>query len=320
MEPVTPETDEALGRLATFLAAAVGVPTAVVYLSAGESSYLSVAGDPERVPDPVLLRRLSDRLAGSGEAPTALEAGPGARHLPDAADPETAAWFAVPLLTPLGEKLGMLCVVDHAPRPWTGEEVRTLGCVAGAVVTELLIGRRDAASSGSGESIRGRNAVPRSVPELRRQIAWSMHACMGAIEDLEAAAEWAESGIAGELVQGLVANLYTLSHSLWPGGKRQSDQVVAPFAEAIRRNLAVEDDSPLHWARLGSLGSVLRMPASAAAASFEPSSLSMVVEGETIGLGPAFQELRELWKRLTSRPGESYPRLRDSRRSDPHQP
>ncbi len=47
------------------------------------------------------------------------------------------AYAGIPLQTSDGQALGTLCVIDHEPRRWTGEEIDLLGGIAEAVVAQL---------------------------------------------------------------------------------------------------------------------------------------------------------------------------------------
>ena len=60
-----------------------------------------------------------------------LAAIPAARHL------GIAAYAGIPLVTRDGHALGSLCVMDYAPRVWTGDDVETLRTLAAAAVAEI---------------------------------------------------------------------------------------------------------------------------------------------------------------------------------------
>jgi GAF domain-containing protein len=65
-------------------------------------------------------------------------------------DMRVIAYLGVPLITREGHALGTLCVIDHQPRIWTGEELNLVRDVAAAVVTEITLrgeGRSTAASA-----------------------------------------------------------------------------------------------------------------------------------------------------------------------------
>jgi GAF domain-containing protein len=53
------------------------------------------------------------------------------------------AYLGVPLITPSGQAIGTLCVIDHEPRIWTGEEIGLVKDVAAAVVTEIALRTAD---------------------------------------------------------------------------------------------------------------------------------------------------------------------------------
>jgi GAF domain len=50
------------------------------------------------------------------------------------------AYAGVPLVTDDGYVLGTLCVIDHQPRAWTGEEISVLSDLAHAVMAEIRAG------------------------------------------------------------------------------------------------------------------------------------------------------------------------------------
>ena len=54
-------------------------------------------------------------------------------------DLDVIAYLGVPLITPDGQALGSLCVIDDKPRLWTTEQVEILSALAQSVVTELRL-------------------------------------------------------------------------------------------------------------------------------------------------------------------------------------
>jgi hypothetical protein len=52
------------------------------------------------------------------------------------------AYLGIPLIDHAGHALGSLCVIDARPRAWTDGDVRRLGELAGAVVTQIELRRR----------------------------------------------------------------------------------------------------------------------------------------------------------------------------------
>lgn len=64
-------------------------------------------------------------------------------------DTGAIAYAGVPLLTPDGQALGTLCVIDHRRRDWSAEEVTLLEEIADAVVEEIERGPSVAAGRAS---------------------------------------------------------------------------------------------------------------------------------------------------------------------------
>ncbi|MFJ9344867.1 SpoIIE family protein phosphatase [Streptomyces sp. NPDC101733] len=122
--------------------------------------------------------------AGLPVAPSVLEccrhvAGLGQpRFLPVAGD-GAIAFAGVPLVGGAGELLGVLAVVDAAPRAWSGEEVRDLTDLAGACSAQIRMRMRsdtarqardeaeDAAYAAEGEATRMQTLLSRSQLLLR---------------------------------------------------------------------------------------------------------------------------------------------------------
>ncbi|MEA2281400.1 MAG: hypothetical protein QOK21_2007 [Solirubrobacteraceae bacterium] len=52
-------------------------------------------------------------------------------------DLDVIAYVGIPLITSAGQALGTLCVIDHKPRAWTGEQIETLKTLAAAVLAQI---------------------------------------------------------------------------------------------------------------------------------------------------------------------------------------
>jgi GAF domain-containing protein len=52
-------------------------------------------------------------------------------------DLNVVAYAGVPLITSTGQALGTLCVIDHRPRAWTGEQIEILKTLAAAVLAQI---------------------------------------------------------------------------------------------------------------------------------------------------------------------------------------
>ena len=59
------------------------------------------------------------------------------------------AYLGMPLIDHEGNALGSLCVIDTEPRAWSDEDVRLLRDVAGSVVTEIELARRQGERAGA---------------------------------------------------------------------------------------------------------------------------------------------------------------------------
>jgi hypothetical protein len=132
---------------------------------------------------------------------------------------------------------------------------------------------------------------------LQRQIAWHLHFSLTVIEDLEQAAHDRDEGAACFLMQAFVASCLTMSHHLWPGGRRVTDQLVIGVAEELRASLGVEDGSLLASQRIAPLGTAIRFDRQDCRSNLELHGLTVQVGDETIPLRPVFGELRSLWER-----------------------
>jgi serine phosphatase RsbU (regulator of sigma subunit)/PAS domain-containing protein len=62
------------------------------------------------------------------------------RHLPPVASGDVGSYLGTPLTTASGTVIGVLCVFDPEPRPWSDADVATLRQLAASVVTELELG------------------------------------------------------------------------------------------------------------------------------------------------------------------------------------
>jgi PAS domain S-box-containing protein len=133
--------DVSFDRLTRLVCRVLGVPAA--FITAPEGDRLAVLGKCGLPPaeDGQLTFSPDDfpRLRAAGEpllVPDVRE-DPALRDASVIADLGAVAYVAVPLLGGDGEVLGTLRAIDRRPRPWTEEEVETLGDLAAAVTTEM---------------------------------------------------------------------------------------------------------------------------------------------------------------------------------------
>jgi serine phosphatase RsbU (regulator of sigma subunit) len=79
-------------------------------------------------------------LVGLGGAPFVIEdaaADPRTSSHPSVRPMKIGAWAGYPLLTPAGQVLGSMCVIDENPHPWQPEELGALAAMARAVSNEI---------------------------------------------------------------------------------------------------------------------------------------------------------------------------------------
>src|SRR5271165_4515541 len=79
-------------------------------------------------------------LVGLGGAPFAVEdaaADPRTSSHPSVRPTKIGAWAGYPLLSPGGQVLGSMCVIDENPHPWQPAELATLATMARAVSNEI---------------------------------------------------------------------------------------------------------------------------------------------------------------------------------------
>ena len=79
-------------------------------------------------------------LVGLGGAPFAVEdaaTDPRTSSHPSVGPMKIGAWAGYPLLSPGGQVLGSMCVIDENPHPWQPEELATLATMARAVSNEI---------------------------------------------------------------------------------------------------------------------------------------------------------------------------------------
>ena len=117
-------------------------------------------------------------LVGLGGAPFVIEdaaADPRTSSHPSVRPMKIGAWAGYPLLSPAGQVLGSMCVIDENPHPWQPEELATLAAMARAVeqrdqpadLADRRPGRAGARRDGAGDLHRagpqpaGQPAAPR---------------------------------------------------------------------------------------------------------------------------------------------------------------
>jgi GAF domain-containing protein len=81
-------------------------------------------------------------LVGLGGAPFVIEdaaADPRTSSHPSVRPMKIGAWAGYPLLTPAGQVLGSMCVIDQNPHPWQPEKLASLAAMARAASNEISL-------------------------------------------------------------------------------------------------------------------------------------------------------------------------------------
>lgn len=136
----------------------------------------------------------------------------------------------------------------------------------------------------------------RKLKLLQRQVAWQARFCLTVVDDLQDAARDGDAGAACYLMQALVASALTLSHSLWPGGRRITDHLVVELAAELRASLGVDESSPLASQRLAPLGTAIYFTHVDCAHFFDLRRLTVNVDGEIYPLRPVIEAVRYVWE------------------------
>lgn len=143
---------------------------------------------------------------------------------------------------------------------------------------------------------------------LQRQVAWQARFALTIVEDLEAAAQAEDAGAACYLLQALAAACLTLTHQLWPGGRRLTDQLAIAAAGELRASLEVTEASLLAPERVAPFGITLHFTQRDCLLFFDLRRLLVEVDGEPYALRPLIGEVRALWERAAAL-AEKVPRV-----------
>lgn len=143
---------------------------------------------------------------------------------------------------------------------------------------------------------------------LQRQVAWHARFCLTIVEDLEEASHDGDAAAACYLVQAFAASCLTLSHHLWPGGRRITDRMVIDTAEELRTSLKVSEDSLLASERIAPLGITIHFTQDDCLHFVDLRNLTVNVDGEDFRLRPVIQTVRSLWEHAAIQ-AEKVPRI-----------
>ncbi|PRY26068.1 GAF domain-containing protein [Aliiruegeria haliotis] len=138
------ETFQGITRLATRL---LGAPVALISIILEEEGRQVFVGEqgldePLRSLRQVPLSHSFSRYVKRDREPLAIRCArehPMVKGNPGIELLGTVAYLGVPVHGPDGAVLGALCVIDHIPRDWTGQEVSTLVDLARCVSDEILL-------------------------------------------------------------------------------------------------------------------------------------------------------------------------------------
>lgn len=137
--------EESFDRLARVARRVVEAPVALVTMVDRDRQFFkSCLGLPEpwatsrQTP---LSHSFCQHVVAAGELVTVTDAREDERFSDNMAirDLGVIAYLGVPLITPDGQAIGTLCVIDHEPRIWTKDEIGLVSDLAAAVVTEITL-------------------------------------------------------------------------------------------------------------------------------------------------------------------------------------
>jgi GAF domain-containing protein len=137
--------EEHFDRLARLAARAVNAPVALVSaIDRDRQFFKSCLGLPEpwaSQRETPLSHSFCQHVVAAREPVIVSDARTDERLLDNLAirDLGVIAYLGVPLITREGHAIGTLCVIDHEPRIWKGDEISLVKDVAAAVVTEITL-------------------------------------------------------------------------------------------------------------------------------------------------------------------------------------
>lgn len=136
---------------------------------------------------------------------------------------------------------------------------------------------------------------------LQRQIAWHARFALTVVDDLEDAARAEDASAACYLLQAFAAACLTISHYLWPGGRRATDQRAVASAFDLRESLGVSERSALVGENLAPLGITVHFTQQDCSHFFDLQQLTVKADGEPFPLHPVIDEVRLLWERAAAK-------------------
>ena len=139
---------------------------------------------------------------------------------------------------------------------------------------------------------------------LQRQVAWHTRFALTIVEDLEEAAHEGDTAAACHLLQAFAAACLTLTHHLWPGGRRITDQIAIASAFDLRQSLGAGDNSPLTPDRIAPLGITIHFTQQDCVHFFDLNRLVVEADAELYPLRPVIEEVRALAERAAAKAGK----------------
>jgi GAF domain-containing protein len=136
--------EEGFDHLTRLAARLLGAPIALVSLVDKDRQFFKSCIGP--VPEPWLSQRQTPlshsfcQYAVASREPLIIEDARKHPVLKDnlaIRDLGVVAYAGIPLITPDGQALGSLCVIDSKPREWAGEQIETLRALAGSVMATI---------------------------------------------------------------------------------------------------------------------------------------------------------------------------------------
>lgn len=136
--------------------------------------------------------------------------------------------------------------------------------------------------------------------KLLKEIEWNCRSALSAADDLKAATAGSDDELAAEVVRELALRVQKVAELLWPGKHRLSDHVFVAASPWLRRQVGVNEESPITHSDVVPLYQMLMREDDTDPVVTEPKDAAglMVRRGpDAYDLEPLLKELKRVWDR-----------------------